>query len=112
MNVEELKAFIDLRITGLEKRVDERFDDVAERVDGLTVQVRETNGRVREHERVLPGHGARILAAERDVKRLADARQVKSDAGENRKLTKWDALLVMGAVGVTVATLKLIGLLK
>lgn len=99
MDVEALKELIEMR-----------FDNVDRRLDGLTDQVAQTNGRVRNHEAQIPAINERLLAAERDIKH---AREPKADDdGENRRLTKWDALLVLGSIAATVTVIKLIGLIK
>lgn len=99
-------------VDALKELILQRFDGLDARIDGLTDQVKETNGRVRAHESTLSNYSPRLLAAERDIKRLHPAGRAEPDTGENRRLTKWDALLVLGAIVATVATLRLLGMLQ
>ena len=94
----------------LKELIEQRFDGLDLRIDGLTEQVKETNGRVRAHESKIANHEPRLLAAERDIKRLHSPKS-EPNAGENRRLTKWDALLVLGAIAATVGVLRFLGLL-
>ena len=96
----------------LKELIEQRFDNLDLRIDGLTEQVKETNGRVRSHESTLSNHAPRLSAAERDIKRMHTPEKAESNAGENRRLTKWDALLVLGAITSTIAVLRLLGMLQ
>lgn len=110
MDTAELKGFIDQRLSAHEKRVDERFDDVAKRIDGLTVQVTETNGRVRSHESTLANHTPRLLAAERDVKDIKhEARNNTKPRGDDRGITQRDVTLVLSTLGIAWAAVKVVG---
>ena len=110
MNVDELKGFIDQRFTAHEKRVDERFDDVAERVDGLTTQVKETNGRLRKAESTLADHGPRLDTARRDLDDLRrDAREDAPQQGDSRGITQRDVTLVLSTLGIAWAAVKVVG---
>lgn len=98
-------------VDSLKELIEQRFDGLDLRIDSLTEQVKETNGRVRSHESKLSDHTPRLAAAERDIKRLHAPKSEPND-GENRRLTKWDALLVLGAIAATVGVMSFLGLLK
>jgi hypothetical protein len=93
--------------------INRRFDAVDVRLDGLTEQVRETNGRVRKSENDISGLQPRVqtLGHEmRDAKVNISALQLrKEETGENRRIRAWDVGLVVTGVGVALAFLKLLG---
>lgn len=54
----------------LRELINVRFDAVDQRLDGLTEQVRTTNGRLRSAEGHIADHRPRLLAVEREIKRF------------------------------------------
>lgn len=93
--------------------INRRFDGVDVRLDDLTEQVRETNGRVRKGESELAGLHPRVETLRhemRDAKASIESlKRPKEETGENRRIRAWDVGLVVTGVGVALAFLKLLG---
>lgn len=106
--IANLKELMIARFDG----VDHRFDRTDQRLDELTDQVKETNGRVRLHDRQVAEQHARIEAIDRDINRIVLAK-VKGDdkgddKGENRRITQRDVYLVLGTLGSAVAAIQIL----
>lgn len=102
MEIAALREVIETRFDG----VDSRFDNVDRRLDDLTVQVRETNGRLRQAEAVIPVHAARLEAAERDLKRLHDGRRghaTGAEQGDRRRITMRDVTVFLAGGAALIA---------
>ncbi|MCR4375670.1 MAG: hypothetical protein NUW22_12555 [Acidobacteria bacterium] len=81
-----------------------RSEEVTRRLDDLTVQVRETNGRVRQHEATLNGHAPRLAAVERDVS------DVKSEVKAGRRTLFSDLkTIVLVAIALVTSTVAVLG---
>lgn len=81
-----------------------RFDSIDVRLDDLTEQVRETNGRLRTAEGHIANFHPRVRTLEREMSEVR-----KSPTGENRRIRVWDVGMVALGISAAMAFLKLIG---
>jgi predicted nucleic acid-binding Zn-ribbon protein len=90
-----------------------RFDAVDVRLDDLTDQVRETNGRVRKGEHELAGLHPRVETLRHEMRDakvgIESLKRVKEETGDNRRIRVWDVALVALGVSVALGLLKLLG---
>ena len=94
------------RFESLERSNGQRFDAIDGRLDGLTDQVKRTNGQVQSHAQYIAGVKPVVEALQNDRKPYTTL------GGENRQITKWDVLLVLGTIVATFSTLKMLGVLR
>jgi predicted nucleic acid-binding Zn-ribbon protein len=95
---------MDREIAGLKELITQRFDSVDERIDALTSQVRETNGRLRMAESAIADFRPRVRTLEREVG------EVRADSsGENRAIKAWHVFYGLACIAMTVAVLKFFG---
>jgi len=95
---------------GLKELILQRFDGVDARLDALTAQVKETNGRLRQAETSIADFRPRVGALEREMGEVRDVAD-SHGAGENRGLRVWDVTVFVAGAGVLAAALKLLRLL-
>ena len=95
---------MDVEIALLRELITQRFDGLDHRVDALTEQVRETNGRVRDAEWAIADFTPRVKTLERE---MGDVRDQTS--GENRAIKAWHIYYGVACIGLTVAVLKFLG---
>ena len=88
----------------IERLLTMRFDALDSRVDDLTVQVRETNGRLRAAEGAIADAKPRMVTLEREMGELRK--------GENRRISIWDVWIVLGSIASTVGVMKFFGALR
>lgn len=107
----------------LERLITQRFDGMDARVDRLTIQVTETNGRLRGAERDIANIQPRLGTVEREMgevrERVDDIRDAvredphrssaSQDAGDNRIVRWYHAAIFTAGFGLALAVLKLIG---
>ncbi len=106
----------------LERLITQRFDGMDARVDRLTIQVTETNGRLRGAERDIANIQPRLGTVEREMgevrERVDDIRDAVrddphraggQDFGENRIIRWYHAAIFAAGFGLALAVLKLIG---
>jgi len=83
--MERIETTLERRISDGQQETGRRFDEVDRRLDDLTIQVRLTNGNVRNHGESLANHQPRLLATERDIREIkrtfAEDHQLKPPAG-------------------------------
>lgn len=82
--------------------------EIARRLDDLTLQVRETNGRVRAHDAALARMDPEIDMLKREVKELLD-RPEEDGESAYRERTRWIVWAAGGGAGVVMGLLKLLG---
>jgi len=100
----ERRRSMDREIAGLKELLTQRFDGTDERLDALTAQVKETNGRVRTEEAATADFRPRIRTLEREMAELR-----KPEAGDRRGIRVWDVSVFVATVGLTITVLKLLG---
>ena len=118
----QIIALIRERLDATDRSHSDRFDAIDNRLDELTEQVRETNGKVRNHDVHIAGCRpimAILQEQMRDYKTLYPSIMQEqsnpgahSQIGEGRTITKWDVGLVLGTSGILFAILKAMGMLK
>lgn len=103
----------------LKELITQRFNATDARLDGLTVQVKETNGRLRGAETNIANMQPRLGALEREMGEVresiqADRRDDRDAAGsgEERPLRFWHVGAGIGIVIATIAVLKFFGRLQ
>ncbi len=95
---------MDAEIASLKELITQRFDGLDRRVDALTVQVRETNGRLRIAESAISDFRPRVNTLEREMGEVRD-----QAIGENRAIKAWHIYYGVACIGLTVAVLKFFG---
>ena len=95
---------MDREIAILKELITQRFDDLDRRVDALTAQVRETNGRLRLAESAIANFQPRVGALEREMGEVRE-----QSMGENRQIKAWHIYYGVACIGLTVAVLKFLG---
>lgn len=91
----------------LKELLTQRFDALDARVDALTDQVRETNGKLRMAEAAIADFRPRVSTLEREMG------SVRLEAtGENRAIKAWHVLYGLACIGGTVGVLRFFGLLQ
>lgn len=90
-----------------------RFDNIDVRLDDLTEQVRQTNGRVRNGEQALASLQPRVTGLDREMRDVKSdvktLKQIKEEGGENRRIRAWDVWVVTGTIIALLGFLKMIG---
>ena len=95
---------MDKEFAGLKELMTQRFDSVDQRLDALTAQVRETNGRVRIEETATADFRPRLRTLETEVIALR-----VPEHGDRRGIRVWDVSLVLTALALGWALLKALG---
>ena len=95
---------MDSELELLRQLITQRFDALDRRVDALTVQVRETNGRLRIAEGAISDFRPRVGTLEREMGDVRD-----QAIGENRQIKAWHIYYGVACIGLTVAVLKFFG---
>lgn len=107
--MEERRRHMDPQIAGLKELLTQRFDGTDERLDALTAQVRETNGRLRSAETTIADMRPRLVTVEREIGDVRKSRRAAPESGEHRRIRVWDVGMVALGVSVAIAFFRLIG---
>lgn len=122
----EMEALHELFKTKFEA-LNQRFDGQDRILERIEEQTTKTNGRVNTLEKVVAGVTERVTAILdrlvghdreiRDLKRSGHASAAapptsEQTTGENRRITQRDVWLVIGSVGIALAIMQAIGMIK
>jgi len=114
---DELRRLLAEQSTTLVKAMVDTNHPLEKRIDALTDQLRELNGKVYHHALALSKGGERMDGLRDDIARIdrriyerrKEDKQDPADTGEKRRLTMWDVYVFLSAVAASVAVLKLFG---
>ena len=129
--LKERRMSVDQQIVALKELMLQRFDSIDSRLDALTSEVKETNGRLRTEETLMADVRPRVVTLEREMGEVkgfirksvdhltAALEEVRKQfreglaalgVGENRSLSMRDFYLVLGTIGGTIAVINFFGL--
>jgi hypothetical protein len=109
-DVEQLRQLIGQRLDQSDATAALRFSEVNRWLEGLTEQVKETNGRVRHHEAVLAGLQPEVKNLGREMGEVKKSRRtLMDDLKANAMLI---VSVIVATISFTVAVLGFLGKLR